>query len=140
MCFTSRNTTKYIAEEDIVCYKIVRKHGYNSFLSYYTYFKYYLNILYTMKDCKYELILEHYRQYIPIQHTLDSNEMYIIYGDPGIIIYAGYHSYISYEMCYMNIRFNSYVVKCIIPKGSTYYMNEDEYVSNQIIIKEWMQI
>ncbi len=30
----------------------------------------------------------------------------------------------------------SYMVKCIIPKGSQYLENDSEYVSNQIIMKE----
>lgn len=49
------------------------------------------------------------------------------------IIKEGFHSYIEGAVGVNK----SYTVKCIIPKGSEYYIDKDEIVSNQIIIKSW---
>lgn len=48
-------------------------------------------------------------------------------------IKEGFHSYIEGAV---GVNKN-YTVKCVIPKGSEYYIDKDEIVSNQIIIKSW---
>lgn len=119
MCFFihEKHPTEKIAEEDIICYKIVR----DDLQSLYCRFQYCYNGLYT--DPESLKPFEHYDT-----------------------IFRGYHSYSNEEAVNINFKDNvlvkiipSIIVKCIIPKGAHYYYNPRrcEYISNQIkIIKK----
>jgi hypothetical protein len=109
MCFYSEDVKKKIATKNIVCYKTGKSWGFlrKKFKSEYKNFKYRFNKCY-------------------------STELGIT-GSKAIWIDSGFHSYRYEHMLYYYSPFN---VKCIIPKGATYYENSGEYVSNQIIIKK----
>lgn len=118
MCLLTNNTHKYIAEKDIVCYKIVNLRD-NKIISYWYDFIYELNRKYTTQ------VLQ------PI-FTKKGN----------ICIKKGFHSYRNLGIAKDYIYYDMFsllpeiIVKCIVPKGSEYYINSKEMVSNQIIIVE----
>lgn len=118
MCLITNNLHKYIAEKDIVCYKIVNLRD-NKIISYWYDFIYELNKKYT----------------IPVLQP-------IFRKNGNIRIEKGFHSYrnlyiAKYYICYdMFNLLPEIIVKCIVPKGSEYYINSKEMVSNQIIIVE----
>ena len=118
MCLLTNNTHKYIAEKDIVCYKIVYLRD-NKIISYWYDFIYELNRKYTTQ------VLQ------PI-FTKKGN----------ICIEKGFHSYRNLGIAKDYIYYDMFnllpeiIVKCIVPKGSEYYINNKEMVSNQIIIVE----
>ena len=118
MCLLTNNLHKYIAEKDIVCYKIVNLRD-NKIISYWYDFIYELNRKYTTQ------VLQ------PI-FTKKGN----------IYIEKGFHSYRNLGIAKDYIYYDMFnllpeiIVKCIVPKGSEYYINNKEMVSNQIIIVE----
>jgi hypothetical protein len=128
MCFSIQkgNVKPKIAERDITCYKVFdngtygNQHG--TFIrSLYQDFPYKIGI-------KYEL--DGYMN--PIKDCIGNST-----------IEVGLHSYTCLKHAEQkSIRLSWYngrcVYKCIIPKGSTYYVNtkHKEYVSDQIIIVE----
>lgn len=118
MCLITNNTRKYIAEKDIVCYKIVNIRD-TEIISYWYGFPYELNKKYTIQVLR------------PIFMKNDD-----------IRIEEGFHSYRNldiakgYVYCSMLNLLPEIIVKCIVPKGSEYYISSDEMVSNQIIIVE----
>lgn len=63
-------------------------------------------------------------------------------GNGNIRINEGFHSYIKLDTAENDLLyaalypFTDVIVKCIVPKGSEYYINSEEMVSNQIIITE----
>lgn len=110
MCFYTKGSKIKIATKDIVCYKRVRIDEYCC-ISLHQNFKYEYNKTYPDKS---KLILF-------LKWLLNFN-----------IEFEGYHSYIDGWDCnypYVN-------VKCIIPKGSLYIINNfwREYCSSSIII------
>ena len=129
MCFTSANKTKYIATEDIICYKEVERIQKETCRSYWTEFTYEFGKLYTLLNSK--AVAEDYLNSPKPeeQERTNNNELYPNEFDDCIDIHTGFHSYKSHDLedCFSN-------VECIIPKGSEYYQNLTEYVSNQIII------
>lgn len=111
MCLTTFQNEPYIAEKDIIIYKALFKSG-KQIISPFQEFSYILNKLY-QTDFRITLGLSN----ISVKN-----------------IYEGFHGY----------RYKKYatskwieVYKCVIPKGSHYYIsiNQKEIVSNQIIIK-----
>lgn len=110
MCWIDKQCIKYIANKDITVFKIMRKAGINKCVSLVKEFEY-----------KYEQL-----------YTLDK-EIVVGFIDSLYIIHKGFHSYVEGAV---GVNKN-YTVKCIIPKGSEYYIDKDEIVSNQIIIKSW---
>ncbi len=116
MCLLTNNLHKYIAEKDIVCYKIVYLQG-KKIISFWFDFPYELNRKYTTQVL----------QPIPVPN-----------GD--IRIEKGFHSYRNLYTAKRDVWFSLMeslvIVKCIVPKGSEYYINNKEMVSNQIIIVE----
>lgn len=118
MCWaTSKLPKKCIAKKDIHVYKIIQEHDHEICFSLIKNYPYYYDKLYTLeKEIR-------------------------IYEDN--IIKEGYHSYASFSKVikehkrwYMLTMSNIKIVQCIIPKGSTFYKNEDkEIVSDAIIIK-----
>lgn len=122
MCWVSyKPPVKKIAKKDILVYKFVNIRSYltNRCISFFFNFTYIL-------DMK-------YNTYIEIR-KVGKGERYRWAG------HEGFHSYydkktalLEYELYKIN-KFTS-IVKCIIPKGSEYYINEEnEIISNSIII------
>ena len=126
MCFwiSNRYPKVLIAKRNIICYKNLRhirwENNSLSIYSEYTHlffygFNYKLNKIY--KEKKFDK--EHY--YLTSRNY-------------------GFHSYTNYEKAKKVIYKgdNLYTYKCIIPKGSKYYVSpeDNERLSNQIIIKE----
>lgn len=112
MCWIDKQCIKYIANKDITVFKIMRKAGINKCVSLVKEFEY-----------KYEQL-----------YTLDK-EIVVGFIDSLYIIHKGFHSYaIEYKDTLE--EYYRYWVRCTIPKGSVYYLNENtkEIVSNQIII------
>ena len=60
----------------------------------------------------------------------------MINGSKGNAIYNGFHSYTNPITAFKESYYDEFVMKCIIPKGSKYYINpvNHEYVSNMILI------
>lgn len=110
MCWISRELDEQIATKDITVYKIVTFDT-ESCNSLYRNFKYQYNKLYTTS------------------FTIQASD-YTFY------INEGFHSYkTKTKACEINKYFREFIVKCIIPKGSHYYINsDDEVVSDKIII------
>ena len=143
MCWTSENKlTKLIADKDIECYKNFRlkdiifeqksifnfKFGKKKIIQIISLFKKYKYIPY-----KKQQIID--LKFKPIEL------FYYIYGNDKIIGYkidAGYHSYNTIEIAQENKLFrDEVVIKCIIPKGTEYYINNDnEIVSSTIIVTD----
>lgn len=116
MCLITNNTRKYIAEEDIVCYKVVNIQD-TKIISYWFGFPYELNRKYT---------------------TQVLQPMFMKNGT--ILIEEGFHSYrnltTAKEESMLSLCDPHIIVKCIVPKGSEYYISSKSMVSNQIIIIE----
>ena len=116
MCLLTNNLYKYIAEKDIICYKIVYLQG-KEIISFWYDFPYELNRKYTTQVL----------QPIPMPN-----------GD--ISIEKGFHSYRNLDTAkgdvWLSLMESLVIIKCIVPKGSEYYINSKEMVSNQIIIVE----
>ena len=143
MCWTSENKlTKLIADKDIECYKNFRlkdiifeqksifnfKFGKKKIIQIISLFKKYKYIPY-----KKQQIID--LKFKPIEL------FYYIYGNDKIIGYkidAGYHSYNTIEIAQENKLFrDEVVIKCIIPKGTEYYINNNnEIVSSTIIVTD----
>ncbi len=121
MCFhNSFKTTVQIAEKDIVCWKILKQSGRRDgiFYSIFQSFEWKRNVLYrtilTTSKVAY--------------HSID--DLYI----PNCIE-KGFHAYRNRELArgLTDFRLEG-VHKCIIPKGSRYFQNKEEIVSNQMIL------
>ena len=119
MCWTNKKLDRQLAGKDIIVYKVVFFEN-NSCVSPYQEFNYDFHKIYT------EVIHVDYR--------------YGLY-----CINKGFHSYKSLKSAqFILTRFisrnicNGRIVKCTIPKGAIYYINDDkEVVSNQIIIDSY---
>ena len=145
MCWISGNElTKLIADKDIECYKNFRfeditfkqksifnfKIGKKKIIQIISLFKKYKYIPYKKQkiiDLKFKPIKSFYYPYN--------------FNDYKIISYkidAGYHSYNTIEIAQKSIFFgDEVVIKCIIPKGTEYYINNDnEIVSSTIIVTD----
>lgn len=118
MCFRSDiEPKKRIAEKDIICWKFLDlawdKVRYVS--------PYYSNFVWKKgKKCRSKLD----KPYLG----------YTIYWE----IEKGFHSYKSRRIAYLDRRHHIYIYdsslhKFIIPAGASYYENDKEYVSNQLI-------
>ncbi len=135
MCLKIRNTkesrTLWVANEDITCYKVLDVWG-KQIISPYQSFKYKIGKLYKAK-----------LKVAPVDkidgiHRFKGNDKWT---DDTIIdfIYKGLHSYTSLKALNKRQYYNFFgynTFKCIIPKGSEFYIDpiRGEYVSNQIII------
>lgn len=120
MCFyiSKHNSNPIIAKEDIECFKI----GYKTFLSNAedAFKSQYRLYIYQLNDKQPELQLEP-------KHDTELG---------WDIIHEGYHSYSNLTTAIVNAFSDQVVVKCIIPKGATYYYNprDEEYVSTSLIV------
>lgn len=117
MCFISYlNPEELIASKNIICYKIVLKTKEKNKVTAYMNPSH----IYTLEKLNKKIKLN-VHQYNLRYH-----------------IYEGYHSIITKD--YLKRKYtlidNMVYVKCIIPKGTKYYKNVTEMVSENIIIKK----
>ena len=117
MCLQTYHKNPYTANKDIVVYKILLKSFFGEIVSPYLGFVYKLRTLYSTS--------------LSVRQSLYSNKLYLI--DEGL------HAYTSIDKAEKEITYFSRanIYRCIIPKGSLYYVNEkdNEIVSNQLIVK-----
>ena len=122
---------KMVAKKDITCYKIVKKKNYGGCYMYEAlimmFFIYKLNIIYSTM--------------ITMTHTPYTNRLVVNNGFHSFRTIQGLKKEAEYILMYHNsgILTDAVIVKCIIPKGSLYYVGHNDnytpnYVSNQIVI------
>lgn len=145
MCWISKNElTKLIADKDIECYKNFRfkdiTFKQKSIFKFKFGKKKIIQIISLYKEYKY---IPYKKQKIIDLKFKPIKSFYYPYGfnDYKIISYkidAGYHSYNTIEIARKNIFFGAeIIIKCIIPKGTEYYINNDnEIVSSTIIVTD----
>lgn len=136
MCWTSaKKPVKNIAKYDITCYKIF----YNSDIVWNQYPRKFLGITVWNKYRIKELCsLHRYYLYVPYESNPEVN-MLIAKSEYSYRWYIdkGYHSYATLDKAKDKRNLNEVIVKCIIPKGSAYYVNDlDEIVSSNIIVTD----
>ena len=143
MCWATRNElTKLIADKDIECYKNFRLNDIifkqKSIFKFKFGKKKIIQLISLFKEYKYT---PYKKQKIINLKPIEIS--YFPYGfeDYGIIGYkidVGYHSYNAIERAKRSIFFgDEVVIKCIIPKGTEYYINNDnEIVSSTIIVTD----
>lgn len=128
MCFYihSKHKTAKIAKKDIICYKILSKFNTRLYLDNFIhekgiYFSSIKNYIYNFNENK---------KYISNIKVENAN----YWNNYNECIHIGIHSYSSIKRCRSYPYSRVVIVKCIIPKGSTYYYNPDkqEYVSDTI--------
>lgn len=135
MCLTTPMRRPKVAEEDIVCYKLVcrrtRGMALGSYKSYFRKFVYQLGMTYTEDDFRKD-----------VSHTRD-------YDIGSYEVHYGFHSYIRRPVVtpeeWENYRY--VVAKCRIPRGSWYWKGNrggwgqeeyDEYCSDHIELVAWL--
>ena len=143
MCWTSRNElTKLIADKDIECYKNFRLNDIifkqKSIFKFKFGKKKIIQLISLFKEYKYKP----YKK----QKIIDLKPIEISYfpygfedyGIIGYIINEGYHSYTSIKSAKEKIFYpDEVIIKCIISKGTEYYINNDnEIVSSTIIVTD----
>lgn len=116
MCFLTEELKYKIAKEDITCYKTLR--DLHSVIKGY---KYKLNTLNK-----------------PVRIKATKTRKWLTDSDTSITIYEinkGYHSYREFYYAKRQKLMFEDIYRCTIPQGTRYCMNEDEIVSENIIIK-----
>ena len=134
MCWTSdKIPTRNIATEDIVCFKVFDKQD----VVFKT--RKFLGIPFG-KKIKCLVSLWKGYTYIPYKENpkvdLVCIESTDILGYTTWDINEGYHSYTTLCITKKHTESHYYAVKCIIPKGSEYYINNDNIVSSNIIVTD----
>ena len=126
MCFyiDSKHQDIKTASKDIVCYKVMyeRKRDYAPVL------------LSPFIGAAYD-----YNKLYELSSNIEVVKCFLTGGNDYYgSIYEGFHSYTKLRRAVNFIGANAIVVKCIIPKGTKYYLSDeyDEYVSDKIIITE----
>jgi hypothetical protein len=117
MCFfTEDKIDAKFAKEDIQCWKIVTRNGWNSFSG--------------ATGVRYKYI----------KGTQPNVSLRLLRMESGFCINEGYHSYISLKIAKAELKHCKEPIdrykKFIIPKGTRYYKNETEYVSETIMLVE----
>lgn len=154
MCFIvdPKNKRAKIAEEDIVCYKTLQpdlspaysfNHGNKE-----PYILDRINERVKIKR-RYDKDIDPIGVGIEVRSRVGEDclkyklrRLWFILTRPGYVVNEGYHSYkerpiYPHEVIYRHPAGGKVrVVKCIIPKGTKYYENEDDYVSETIIIDQ----
>ncbi len=156
MCFITKRVNKRVAKKDIIVYKEFKEITKEHALSYVRQFEYNFNKLYSTKlDTPKHVNISKFNNYcfykISDYKYSDNIQKHLIScistkNTNLYIISVGYHS-INLDRLYKSIsnynilnnlskEFNlNNMLKCIIPKGATYYTDTfGYYVSNQIII------
>lgn len=117
MCLETCKRNPYTANKNIVVYKILLKSFFGEIISPYLNFVYKLRTLYSTS--------------LSVRQSLHSNKIYLIE--------KGLHAYTSIDKAKENLIYFSKatIYRCIIPKGSLYFINEDdnEIASNRLIVK-----
>lgn len=116
MCFTVTDPKIKIAKEDIVCYKTIKHHR-NGAVSQVMEYRYYKN-----KRCPSVKLRKQETSYCCTTNVYE--------------ITRGYHSYITED--YFDLWNGGPNAIFIIPKGTRYYENYHERVSETIIFKGWL--
>lgn len=120
MCLILKDTTKYIANTNIIVYKVVAITD-NKMHAIWHLFRYKYNKLYKLS--------KRLRIY-----KLFSNDLYIM---EGFYSFNNLQDAETLNLKYINCnRYVTKVVKCILPKGTEYYTSNNVIVSNQIKIIE----
>ena len=143
MCWLSRNElTKLVATKDIECYKNFRLKDIT--------FKQKSIFNFKIGKKKITQLISLFEKYLYIpykeQPFIDLKPIRV-FGNPYDVedykniyykIERGYHSYSTIEKSQEDILFgNEIIIKCIIPKGSEYYINTNgEIVSSTIIVTD----
>lgn len=140
MCFVfaalNKDLNPLIADEDIICFKLMRNTSFNFHLFRRTderlkyikrYIRYKRNKILVSDIQAYEYLLNVMQPHVNLKVISSPSYPHIL---------EGYHSFINSDF-YVNRRHNI-IVECIIPAGAAYYMNEIEYVSSTIILKRIM--
>lgn len=148
MCWSSKKAIAKIANEDIECFKLMLQDESNIIYSFYEEFIYELNKLYktdielikTNKNT-YNVILQGFHSYsnkvkYEINNINFNNTVKLyIFTDKTRINLTNIYAKYSYLLA-KGMPARLVIANCVIPKGSTYYINEnEEIVSNQIMIK-----
>ena len=137
MCLITKNKQKYIATEDMVVYKTLREIDENRICSEHMNFTYTLNKLYIEEMLPSDDIC-FYDSWASMKYnTATSKATDDVQSNVAICIGQGFHFMTEYKRAFNDALYSDIdVYKCIIPKGSEYYLdNSDLGVSNQIIIK-----
>lgn len=129
MCWTSYiKPIRFIAHEDIKCYKVFSK----------------TNIVWSSSK-KIREIMSLYRNYLYIPYNINPkvNIIYpnyiidILYDEYSYRIQEGYHSYSTFNIAKLYSNDLFHIIECSIPKGSEYYINEGgEIVSSNLIVTD----
>lgn len=139
MCWTSYNTpVKKIATDDITCYKLFtsnsivwkkRKFWFNS-----------QKIIEKLISACMAYTYIPYKENPKINLTCLQERDWMWDNVYHWNIDEGYHSYETVDRVCIYFRYkrgHHFIIKCIIPKGSEYYVNEDhEIVSSNIIVTD----
>lgn len=110
-----------VAKEDIKVFKIFRRTSSGELVSPYKLFEYHRGYIYYQEDNNF---------------TFNSERDSFDRSDWMLKINEGLHSYISLEDAENNCNWEErkIIIECIIPKGSLFYKNNREIVSNQLLI------
>lgn len=143
MCWTSRNElTKLIADKDIECYKNFRLEDIifkqKSIFKFKFGKKKIIQLISLFKEYKYTPYKKQKIINLKPKELSYDPDIFNNYKIMGYKIDAGYHSYNTIERAKKSIFFgDEVVIKCIIPKGTEYYINnDDEIVSSTIIVTD----
>lgn len=117
-----------IAEEDIVCYKQLYINCFNEIIT-----------PYTEIPVPTKCIQKDKRKRIPFKAEILNKFMFIwrhVLGFSNIVTDGFIHTFSSQHYC--NCGWGNCIFKCIIPKGTKYFISKDEgeYASEQIIFGE----
>ena len=133
------------AKKDIPVWKIVHTvkdingRYTNKCYSFYKFFEYALKVENTTQMSFYVLNTEN--KFIGDNgfHSYSNKVKYTIHEKNNILVYLN-KLFSNYTICYY-FRCNPTIVKCHIPKGSKYAINElEEIISNDIVLDEFVEI
>ncbi len=114
MCLYSKTTDSQTADRDITCYKLVYPENMDhKFRSQFQEFPYELGRTY--------------------------QEIYFRKVNLTRHVYEGFHSYRTIKEAVSHSCLNMVMIKCVIPKGSRYYVSDDgdQYCSDKIRVVAW---
>lgn len=122
MCWVSfKPPVKRVAEKDILVYKVVNPSPHKNEC-----YSFFFNFLY-----KFGVI---YNTDIKIKYIDNGKDEYMWVGNEGFHSLSNKKAALYESEVYI-FKCDTFIVQCIIPKGSDYYINEyDEVISNSIII------
>ena len=145
MCWESKKLKIKTAKKDIPVWKVVHAvkdingRYTNKCYSFYKFFEYILKVGNTTQMLFSVLNTEN--KFIGDNgfHSYSNKVKYTINEDNIISVYLN-KLFSSYTICYY-YRGNTTIVKCHIPKGSKYAINElEEIISNDIVLDEFVEI